>query len=194
MDNIVRIFHTVEIYGEFSNYYIAPFTDENGLTWQTVEHYYHAHKFQHIPSYFHLIRFADSPQKAYLLANFDVSNTILGNEPVYEGAAYTVNTEIMRHCHLRKREDWELIKISVMHDALSYKFTQHARLMWKLLATQDRKIEYVTPIDNFWGVGANGTGHNWIGYLLEKMRYDVLTYSRVTAAPMPRLETTATST
>ncbi len=158
---------------EFSNYYVAPFTDSNGLTWQTVEHYYQAHKFNHIPSYFHLIRFADSPKKAYYLGELDPCDSVIGSELVYDGAKYSVNSEIMRHAHFRMREEWELVKVSIMNDAIMYKFSQNPHLMWKLLATEDRKIHVMTPVDYYWGVGENGDGLNWLGYLLEKLRYEM---------------------
>lgn len=160
-------------YEELSNYYVAPFTDANGLNWQTVEHYYQAHKFEHIPDYFHLIRFADCPKKAYYLGQLDPCDPIIGQELVHEGAKYSVNAEIMRHAHFRMREEWDLVKVSIMNDAIMYKFTQNPHLMWKLLATENRKIKIITPVDFYWGVGSDGDGLNWAGYLLEKLRYEM---------------------
>lgn len=165
----IRVFPT----SEFGNSFATPFVDRNGLTWPTVEHYYQAHKFEHIPDYYHLIRFADNPEKAFLLGTQDVTCTTFSDEPVHEGCPHTVHQEVLRHAHIRRRDDWELIKISVMFDAIAYKFTQHHRLMWKLLATQDDPIYYVLPHHSFWGVDHKGNGLNWIGYLLQKLRYEM---------------------
>lgn len=167
---LVRFYHTIDMYHELSNYHVAPFIDAYGHVWQTVEHYYQAQKFHHVPSYYHLIRFADSPAKAYLLGNLDASNQLLGSQPVYEGSLYSVTQEVMRHAHFRVREDWDLVKISVMYDGMVFKFTQNPQLMWKLLSTKQHTLEQGSPIHDFWGLGADGNGANWTGYLLEMLR------------------------
>ncbi|MGW8177793.1 MAG: NADAR family protein [bacterium] len=74
--------------------------------------------------------------------------------------------------HLMLREDWELIKISVMHDLLRQKFS-HETLRKRLLATGDEKLEEGnTWKDYFWGV-CNGIGQNQLGVLLMRVREEI---------------------
>ncbi len=67
------------------------------------------------------------------------------------------------------REDWEEIKIEVMHSILSQKF-RRVQLWDRLLATDDAElIEGNTWGDKFWGV-CDGEGENNLGKLLMKIR------------------------
>lgn len=170
---IIRFYSLNERYGEFGNFWYAPFIDSSGLRWETTEAYYQAHKFVHVPSYFHLIRFADTPRKAFLLGRMDVGNREVGDEKVYEGAPYTVNSEILRHAHFRMREDWDFVKLSIMYEALIYKFTQHPRLQEMLINTGDAELQEDSPVDYYWGIGADGSGKNWLGHLLMTLRTEL---------------------
>lgn len=170
---LIKFYSLKEEYGQFGNFYYAPFIDSKGSRWETTEAYYQAHKFEHIPSYFHLIRFADTPRKAFLLGRMDASNEIVGNEAVYEGSKYTVNAEILRHAHFRIREDWNLIKLSIMYEALTYKFTQHEYLKRLLLNTGDAELQEDSPVDSYWGIGRDGKGENWLGHLLMTLRTEL---------------------
>lgn len=172
-DEVITFYHSNEPYAEFSNFYPASFVDRHGRHWQTSEAFYQAHKFEHIPSYFHLIRFADHPRKAFLLGRLDPSNPTYGNQNVHEGSKYTVIQEVMRHCHFRMREDWDLVKLAIMYEGLIYKFTQNEYLKHKLLSTGDVQLEEASPTDYYWGTGEDGTGENWLGHLLVTLRTEL---------------------
>ncbi|HKQ50267.1 MAG TPA: NADAR family protein [Phycisphaerae bacterium] len=74
---------------------------------------------------------------------------------------------------LRLRPDWEQVKIGVMEDCVRYKFTHHADLREKLLATGDAElIEGNTWGDRFWGV-CDGQGENHLGKILMKVRAEL---------------------
>src|SRR5579864_184810 len=58
------------------------------------------------------------------------------------------------------REDWDKIKLNVMHDILVAKFTQNEDLRQLLFETYDQElVEGNTWNDTFWGV-CNGQGQN----------------------------------
>ncbi len=57
-----------------------------------------------------------------------------------------------------------------MRAAILAKFTQHADLKQKLLATEHRLIVEDSPVDPYWGVGENGDGLNMMGLLLMELR------------------------
>lgn len=70
---------------------------------------------------------------------------------------------------LKRRLDWDCIKLSVMEQLVRQKF-QHVRLRRLLMATGDMEIvEGNTWGDTFWGV-CNGVGENHLGRIIMKVR------------------------
>lgn len=57
-----------------------------------------------------------------------------------------------------------------MDDTLWLKFNQHPDLRAELLATDDAELVEDSQKDSFWGVGADGRGHNELGKALERLR------------------------
>lgn len=67
------------------------------------------------------------------------------------------------------RPDWDAIRVGVMRDIVTLKFTE-PELRAKLLATGTAKLEEGnTWNDTFWGV-YNGVGKNWLGRILMELR------------------------
>lgn len=74
---------------------------------------------------------------------------------------------------VKKRWDWEFVKLWVMADLLRQKFAPKTILANKLLATGDQKlVESNSWGDTFWGV-CGGKGHNHLGKLLMKIRSEL---------------------
>lgn len=75
----------------------------------------------------------------------------------------------------RARRGWveDGLNIMAMEDVLLAKFSQYRYLKQLLLGTGDAKLIEDSPIDSFWGVGADGRGRNELGKALMKIR-DVL--------------------
>lgn len=57
-----------------------------------------------------------------------------------------------------------------MEEVLFRKFTQHADLRERLLATNNSRLIYSDPSDNFWGSGLDNRGTNELGKALERVR------------------------
>ncbi len=131
-----------EKYGCFSNFSPHGFYDNEGKFWKTSEHYFQAKKFLRLDLQ-EQVRQAVGPRKA---------------------------AEIGRDRSLPLRDDWEEIKNSVMKEALIYKFCQHEDIKEILLFTNDAEIIEDSPIDYYWGCGADGTGKNMLGKLLVEVR------------------------
>jgi ribA/ribD-fused uncharacterized protein len=131
-------------YGCFSN-----FSNHNviidGKNWKTTEHYYQAQKFART-HHEDDIRSLSTPKLA-ATAGRD------RNKPL--------------------REDWELVKESIMYKALKAKFTQHEELKNTLLGTKDTKLIENSPVDYYWGCGSNNTGQNRLGILLMRLRSEL---------------------
>ena len=134
-------------YGCFSNFSLHDICI-NGQNWLTVEHYYQAQKFvgSAHQSLVAEIRAVPTPQEA---AN-------LGRNP--------------KHC---VRADWEVVKISVMSEAVKTKFITHTDIQLILLDTADRLIVENSPTDYYWGCGCNQTGQNYLGKILMSVRREI---------------------
>lgn len=71
------------------------------------------------------------------------------------------------------RSDWDDVKIDIMTNLISQKFTLHPQLKSRLLDTGDMElIEGNYWRDFFWGV-CNGRGENHLGKILMQVRKDL---------------------
>lgn len=73
------------------------------------------------------------------------------------------------------RDDWEIVKIGIMHDIVLAKFIQNPDLRDKLLATGDVCLEEGNNWgDTVWGT-VNGIGENNLGKILMDVREILIT-------------------
>ncbi|HEY9873856.1 MAG TPA: NADAR family protein, partial [Candidatus Obscuribacterales bacterium] len=68
------------------------------------------------------------------------------------------------------RRDWEEVKDDVMRRGVLCKFETHADIREVLLSTGDKLIVENSPIDYYWGCGADGSGKNKLGQILMEVR------------------------
>ncbi len=71
------------------------------------------------------------------------------------------------------RRDWEQVKDDIMRQAVLYKFKTHTDIRDILLSTGNAEIVENSPIDFYWGCGADGSGKNMLGKILMEVR-DIL--------------------
>ncbi len=147
MDKPIYFYSKTQEWYELSNFYPHGFTDDEGLYWPTVEHYFQAMKFQgdEYFSYREQIRLASSPSRAKKLG---------------------------RNRNYSLREDWEVVKEEVMLYALRKKFS-HPKMLSKLLDTKNRHLYENSPHDNYWGIGQYHDGKNRLGELLMQVRSEL---------------------
>jgi N-glycosidase YbiA len=131
-------------YGEFSNFAGFPI-EIDGKTWPTTEHYFQSQKFAGTPRE-EEIRLATSPMIAARMG---------------------------RSRQFKLRSDWEEVKERIMYGAVLAKFTQHAALRSKLLATGDAEIVEHSGKDAYWGDGGDGSGKNVLGNILMQVRHEL---------------------
>ncbi|MFK5970236.1 MAG: NADAR family protein [Candidatus Marithrix sp.] len=135
-------FYTIkDKYGEFSNFSKYGI-HQDGKWWKTTEHYFQAQKFID-EEYQEKIRNAPDAKTA---ANLGRSRKIS-----------------IKH-------DWEEIKDDIMRKAVLNKFQTHKNLQKLLLATNNEKLVEAAPGDYYWGCGADGSGKNMLGIILEEVR------------------------
>ncbi len=130
-----------EKYGCFSNFSPHGF-ELDGLYWSTSEHYFQAQKFPGTPDA-EKIRSVKTPKDA---------------------------AKMGRERTRPLRPDWEQVKDDIMRKAVLRKFETHADIREILLSTGDAEIVENSPIDYYWGCGANGTGKNMLGIILMEVR------------------------
>ena len=130
-----------EPYGCFSNFSPHGFM-LNELWWHTSEHYFQAQKFVGTP-YAEQIRQVKAPKDAARMG---------------------------RDRKLPLRPDWEQVKDDIMRRGVLRKFETHADIRQVLLSTGDQLIVENSPIDYYWGCGADGSGKNRLGQILMEVR------------------------
>ncbi|MBD2457889.1 NADAR family protein [Nostoc sp. FACHB-87] len=137
----IYFYSTREQYGCFSNFSDHGFVLDD-LYWYTSEHYFQAQKFV---GTFHLekIRLVKTPKEA---------------------------AKMGRERSRPLRQDWEQVKDSIMKKAVLCKFTTHTDIREILLSTGNDEIVENSPIDYYWGCGADGSGKNMLGIILMEVR------------------------
>jgi N-glycosidase YbiA len=130
-----------EKYGCFSNFSAHGF-ELDGLYWLTSEHYFQAQKFVGT-SHVEKIRLVKNPKDA---------------------------AKMGRERSRPLRQDWEQVKDDVMRKAVLRKFATHADIREILLSTGNEEIVENSPIDFYWGCGADGSGKNMLGIILMEVR------------------------
>lgn len=76
---------------------------------------------------------------------------------------------------LRIRNDWNDVKLGIMHDLVLQKFSSNPDLKQLLLATGDEElVEGNRRGDTFWGV-CDGQGENHLGQILMRVRKSLST-------------------
>ncbi len=68
------------------------------------------------------------------------------------------------------RKDWEQVKDDIMRQAVLCKFKTHRDIRDILLSTGNAEIVENSPIDFYWGCGADGSGKNMLGKILMEVR------------------------
>lgn len=136
----IKFYKALDPYGEFSNFYRKVYTI-NGIKYKSSEHYYQSKKFEGTKWEEH-IKNQTTPRLA-----------------ADEG----------RRRDLPLREDWDSIQNEVMFAALSHKF-EDPTLKNLLLSTGDEILIEDSPVDYYWGCGADGSGKNILGKQLMALR------------------------
>lgn len=138
--------------GEFaflSNFYPSPISDEDGITYPTVEHYFQAMKSLDKSERFN-IAIQPTPGKAK-----------------------------RRGRRVALRSDWEQIKEDVMYEALQKKFVDDPLKEKFLATGNEWLEEGNTWHDNYWGVChcdrcQDTIGQNHLGKLLMRVRTELM--------------------
>lgn len=111
-----------------------------GKWWDTTEHYYQALKTCDLDEQ-DRVRKAKTPKEARELGQ-----------------------------KVQLRSDFDILKDSIMKKCVLAKFVQHHDIREQLLATNDEILIEDSPVDYYWGCGADGSGKNMLGKILMEVR------------------------
>lgn len=128
-------------YGSFSNFARYPI-NVRGSIWPTSEHYFQGQKFA----------------------------GTLDEEELRGAPTPMIAAQMGRERSRPLRPDWDVVKDSIMRDALYAKYTQHSALKEMLLGTNEATLVEHTTNDGYWGDGGDGNGKNMLGKLLMEIR------------------------
>lgn len=136
-------------YYETSHFVLSNFSPHtvryNATLFPTVEHAYHAAKFEN-KDIVDKIKNAGSPLEAHSL-----------------GKKYKP----------QRRKDWNDVKVDILHEIIQAKVEQHEEVKQALLATSEEEIIEENPNNSFWGNGKDGKGQNQMGKILMRIREDL---------------------
>ena len=131
-------------YGDFSNFSSHPIII-NGKKYITTETYFQSQKFAGT-EYEETVRLTPGPRAA---------------------------AKMGRDRNLPLRKDWEIVKNSIMKDALIAKINQYPKIKELLISTKDAEIIEHTENDNYWADGGDGSGKNRLGILWMEIRNEL---------------------
>eukprot|EP00930_Biecheleria_cincta_P029866 TRINITY_DN20724_c1_g1_i1.p1 TRINITY_DN20724_c1_g1~~TRINITY_DN20724_c1_g1_i1.p1 ORF type:complete len:538 (+),score=74.88 TRINITY_DN20724_c1_g1_i1:85-1698(+) len=131
-------------FSELAPAYPAPFDDEKGVTWASLQHYMEAQKY------------IDDQLREEIRSLPDaLALTGMAEEPRFAESV---------------RPDWKDIQESTMRRALKWKFDQDPWCRMVLKSTGSQRLLFNTPDDYYWGAGGDAKGKNLLGSLLEELR------------------------
>jgi N-glycosidase YbiA len=134
-------------YGCFSNFSLHPIYLA-ATHWPTLEHYYQSRKFV-------------GTEFAYLIPKIQAAITPEDAAAIGRQSLYLPHSQ------------WDNQKCGVMYGAVRQKFLTHLDLQKVLLGTGDREIVEDSPVDYFWGCGADRSGTNHLGLILMRIRAEL---------------------
>jgi ribA/ribD-fused uncharacterized protein len=128
-------------YGCFSNFSAHPVVID-GILYPTTEHYFQSQKF-----------LDESIRKKVRTAKTPGDAARIGRDRTFP-----------------LRRNWESMKNQVMLTAIRAKAAQHEDFRDTLLSTGNAVLVEHTSNDNYWGDGGDGSGKNYLGKTLMKVR------------------------
>ena len=149
-EGVIRFFSSRDgEYKCFSNFYKAPITID-GKEYRSVENYFQSQRFVGSDDdYAELVRNQANPALCRAMGRANESSKTKPHKP---------------------RADWEAVREHVMYRGLLAKFKSHPELAAILDKTGEAVIEEESPLDDFWGIGKDGSGANMMGKTLMRVR------------------------
>jgi len=154
----IYFYTTGDKYGCFSNFSPHGF-EVDGVWWRTSEHFFQAQKFAGTP-HAEAVRQVKTPKDA----------ARMGRSALCAARMLRKRSSASLSRSLPLRLDWNSVKDDIMRRGVLRKFQTHADIREVLLSTGNELIVENSPIDYYWGCGADGSGKNMLGQILMEVR------------------------
>jgi ribA/ribD-fused uncharacterized protein len=106
-------------------------------------------------------------------APYQAAKTVIKEEEDAIWAAKTPREARDLGQKVKMRPDWDQVKDKVMYECVLAKFLQHPDLRKELMKTDPEELVEDSPIDSYWGCGADGAGKNMLGKTLMRVRLEL---------------------
>lgn len=110
---------------------------------------------------------------SFVEAPYQAQKTFVQEEQDAIWAVVKANDSRLLGQKVTMRPDWDQVKRQVMKECVLAKFLQHPDLRKQLMATADELLIEDSPVDWYWGCGADGTGQNVLGQVLGEVREEL---------------------
>lgn len=107
-------------------------------------------------------------EHAFQWKKFEVSNPDVSAQIIAAKSPWAVKQ--ISSTAANRRPDWDDVKVGIMEELLRAKVAQHEDVRNMLLESRQKNIIENSPVDDFWGIGRDGSGKNMVGVLLMKIR------------------------
>jgi len=110
---------------------------------------------------------------SFVEAPYQAQKTFIQEEQDAIWAVVKANDSRLLGQKVTMRPDWDQVKRQVMKECVLAKFLQHPDLRKQLMETGDELLIENSPVDWYWGCGADGTGQNVLGQVLMEVRREL---------------------
>lgn len=109
----------------------------------------------------------------FVEAPYQAEKTSIQSEKDEIWAAKKANDSRLLGQKVTMRPDWNEVKRQVMYECCMAKFLQHPELRKQLMETGEEELMEDSPVDYYWGCGADGSGQNMLGQVLMQIRKEL---------------------
>lgn len=110
---------------------------------------------------------------SFVEAPYQAQKTFVQEEQDAIWAVVKANDSRLLGQKVTMRPDWDQVKRQVMKECVLAKFLQHPELRKQLMATDGQVLIEDSPVDWYWGCGADGIGKNVLGQVLMEVREEL---------------------
>lgn len=108
-------------------------------------------------------------EHAYQFKKFDMTDSDIAQK-IFDAPSPWAAHQLAQTYKAQARDDWDTLKYSIMHEIIVAKADQHVDVRERLKKTKGRTIIKDSPMDSFWGCGADGLGENNLGKIWMDIR------------------------
>lgn len=173
------------VIGFYGRHCLSNFSDHaitiNNEYYPTVEHYFQTMKFVNIVDDSSVATVSTTNTTIAIDEGINSSNNNHATASIAEIARCVRNATtpdetqaLVKQYKQYRRADWSQAKDNIMLNALQAKLETYTDVRDFLLSTGQARLVETSPVDDYWGIGADGQGLNKMGQLWMTLRTSLL--------------------